>query len=207
MNFKKLILEGLTTNHTAKMEGMVSFSTDTTTNKFCESMSKCTGSICEKCFARTMHKRLPSFSVKISRNEWVKNVVLNKCDIPFLNVAYFRLEAFGELENMIQLENYIKMAKFNSHANFALWTKRVDLLEKLEIKKPKNLNIIVSSPMINKQVALSETVEKMVDGIFTVYDKVQSETVKINCGENKCIECLKCYKKSAKMKIINEVLK
>lgn len=208
---KEMILKGLTTKHSGKMEGMVSFSTNTANNPFCNKMRSIEGCICSKCYAFTMTKRFSKgFSEKLNANEWIKTTFVNKEDVPFINAAFFRFEAFGELETVVQLVNYVTIAKYNKHCNFALWTKRTDLLKSLDPNYiPKNLNIIVSSPFINKQVELDDETKKRVHGVFTVYDKktAESEGVSINCGSKKCIECLACYKKSKTFKIINELVK
>ena len=208
MTKKEMIIKGLCVNHSAKMEGMVSFSTSTETNSFCNKMRCIDGSICQKCFAHRMSLRLGSkFIDKYKNNDWIKTYILQDDEIPFLNVAYFRFEAFGELETETQLNNYLTIARKNPHCRFALWTKRVDLLKNLGCK-PKNVNIIVSSPMTNKQVDL-DALPSVVDGVFTVYDKkfAADHDVKINCGGKKCINCLKCYKKHSKKIIVNELVK
>ncbi|MGL4999371.1 MAG: GP88 family protein [Cetobacterium sp.] len=197
---------GTTTNHTAKMEGMSSFSTDTMSNEFCNAMRKCEGSVCSKCFSARMHNRLKNFTKKMVANGWIKHMEIKKCDVPFVNSAYFRFEAFGELSNMVQLNNYITIAKGNPHCMFALWTKRTDLLLQLKTK-PRNLNIIVSSSQINKQKKLPVEIVHLVSSIFTVYDKKGCESVTINCGDKKCVECLACYKKVKGIQVINEKLK
>ena len=206
---KNEILKGMTVNHTQKMQGMVSFSTSNLCNEFCEKMKNVEGSICKKCFADKQLKIQPNTGQKMFRNDWVKTEEISKKDVPFFNSAFFRFEAFGELETMTQLENYMMLAKYNKHCNFTLFTKRLDLLNKFEGKKPKNFLIMLSSPLINKPTEVNEKVDKLINGIFTVYTKetVVKENVKINCGSKKCIECLACYKKGAKTKQISELLK
>lgn len=201
-------MAGMTVKHNEKMEGMVSFSTNTMSNPFCNAMRLCKDNICSSCFASRMHKRLPTFSEKLNRNEWIKVEEMSKADVPFINAAYFRFEAFGELETEIQLRNYLLIAKENPHCNFALWTKRMDLLE-LDFVKPKNLQIMLSSWRKNEQMKIPVQIEKKVDGIFTVYSKpvAMEKKVPINCGDKKCINCLICYKKSRKLKVVNELIK
>lgn len=211
MTKKEMITKGLTIKHSGKMEGMVSFSTNTANNPFCNKMRSIEGCICSKCYAYKMTRRFSKrFSDKLDANEWIKTEVLEKKDVPFINAAYFRFEAFGELETFTQLLNYLTIAKYNPHCNFALWTKRVDFIYCLDLDhKPKNVNIIVSSPTMNKQLQLTDKIKSKVDGVFTVYDKstVDSEGVPINCGSRKCVECLACYKKSKTFKVINELVK
>ena len=202
-------LNGMTVNHTKKMQGMVSFSTSNLCNKFCDKMKDTKGSICQKCFADRQLKIQKSTANKMERNNWIKYDTLIKENTPFINNAYFRFESFGELETMQQLKNYMNIAKYNKHCNFTLFTKRADLLNRFEGKKPANFLIMLSSPLINKQVIPNEKIESLINGIFTVYDKktIEEKDIKINCGSLKCIECLACYKKGKKTKIINEMLK
>lgn len=183
-NLKEKIMQGLTIKHNGKMEGMLSFSTSTTHNEFCQKIRQIKGTICEKCFANRMCKMYgDKFIEKYYRNEWIKTTEIKKEDVPFLNVAYFRFEAFGELETLQQLKNYCTIAKYNKHCNFAVWTKRLDIIKQFNLKdKPKNLNIIISSYKINKPMALTEDIKEKVDGLFTVYDKNTTEKITINCG-------------------------
>lgn len=211
MTKKEMITKGLTLQHTGKMESIISFSTSTNTNPFCEKMRSIEGCICQKCYAyrmsRAYHK---GWKEKYIHNDWIKTTSVFKEDVPFINAAYFRFEAFGELETFNQLLNYIIIAEKNKHCNFALWTKRIDLINELDPAiKPKNLNIIISSPIMNKQLQLTDSIKSKVDGIFTVYDKktAESEGIPINCGHKKCAECLACYKKSKTFKVINELVK
>jgi len=205
---KALFIKGMTVKHTAKMESMVSFSTSNLVNTFCEKMKTIEGSICKRCFANNQLKMQPSTAKKLAANDWVKYDVIKKKDAPFINAAYFRFEAFGELSTMQQLENYMTIAKNNKHCNFTLFTKRADLLRAFSGKKPTNFLIMLSSPMINKQ-AEADGISDLIHGVFTVYDKkcVKDKEIKINCGSKKCIDCLLCYKKSKKLRVINELLK
>ena len=76
----------------------------------------------------------------------------------------------------------------------------------LGYKKPENLNIIISSLFINKQLNISNY--NFADKVFTVYDKktATDRNININCGARDCSTCLKCYTKND-IKVINELLK
>lgn len=206
---KAAFIKGMTVKHTKKMESMVSFSTSNLVNTFCEKMKAIEGSICKRCFANNQLKMQPATAKKLAGNDWIKYDIIKKKDVPFINSAYFRFEAFGELNTMQQLLNYMEIAKYNKHCNFTLFTKRADLLRSFEGKKPTNFLIMLSSPMIDKQVEVDDKLDKLINGVFTVYSKkgVEDKGVKINCGSKKCIECLLCYKKSRKIRVINELLK
>ena len=78
----------------------------------------------------------------------------------------------------------------------------------MDIKKPSNLIVIYSSPVLNKAVNVDvlKAVYPFIDKVFTVYDKEHAGSVNINCGSNHCLSCLKCYKKRT-TDVINERLK
>jgi hypothetical protein len=73
-------------------------------------------------------------------------------------------------------------------------------------KKPRNLQIILSSMKINQPADGSKW--SFVDKVFTVYsdEYIEANNVQINCGSEPCLLCRKCYC-STKNKTINERLK
>ena len=97
----------------------------------------------------------------------------------------------------------------NKNVKFAIWTKNPWIIQEAingGLKKPSNLQIILSSPKINEVCDGSEY--DFVDKVFTVFTKeyIEKKHIHINCGMKKCIVCRKCYKKSRE-KFINEKLK
>lgn len=208
--FRELTGIKITENHTGKMEGMQSLSTSCTTNPFCKVRSKDDKSICSKCYAQRMMKMYRSLDDCLEVNTKVlTSKILKEEEIPDINVLYFRFEAFGDLINEIQLLNYFNICKKNPQTKFALWTKNPWIIERLieqGYKKPRNLQIILSSIYLNVQ----EDVDKydFVDKVFTVYTKdyIEENNIKINCGAKSCLKCHKCYIKS-KTKYINEKVK
>ena len=207
--------ETFTTAHTGKMEGMVSFSTTSARNSFCQKQQKTPGSVCQSCYTTKGFLKTVVNSKKLSGNydlvttqlvEWDKIEGIQQLE----NTKYIRLEAFGELENELQLRNYLALVKKFKKNNFALWTKRTDLLKKVfkTEKKPKNLNILVSSVLVNSPTKLSPELQKVVDKVFTVYTKeeVNKNGININCGSKACLTCKLCYTKN-KVSEINELLK
>lgn len=135
--------------------------------------------------------------------------ILEDKEIPIINRMYFRFEAFGDLINVTQISNYFNICKKNKNVKFAIWTKNPWIIQEAingGLKKPSNLQIILSSPKINEVCDDSEY--DFVDKVFTVFTKEYIETnhININCGMKKCITCGKCYKKSRE-KFINEKLK
>lgn len=205
-------------NHTGKMMGLASLSSSCKNNKFCEKMHKTPGTICERCFAQAQFNRYKSMQNKYKHNtDILTTVELQPEDIPYINYQYFRFEAFGELNNVLQARNYIEIAKKNSHVNFALWTKRPNLiklaLKKYNLDKPDNIQIIYSEPLINKKTTATAkkrllSLYPFIDHVFTVYDKntATSENIAINCGSKNCIDCLNCYKPGGSFEV-NELLK
>ena len=199
----------VTVKHNGKMEGMSSLSTDCSSNKYCLERMKNGHSVCKKCYADRMMSRYKNLQKMTKLNMDSLKELLDVSDLPTINSLYFRFEAFGDLDNEIQFINYVHICEKNPKTNFALWTKNpwiIDNVFKLGVKKPKNLNIILSSVELNKP---TESKYDFVDKVFTVYDKdyIMDNDVKINCGGRKCMSCLKCYKKTNRTYYINEKIK
>lgn len=208
--FKKQVGVHITTNHNDKMEGMLSLSTSTLLNEFCQAYAKSVDNICHYCYAQKMMKRFSNLEKALAKNhEVLTSRILEDDEIPFLNCAFFRFEAFGDLSNATQFINYMKIAKMNPHCNFAIWTKNPFIMASVFHKgyeKPQNMIIILSSLKLNTQA--DDTLFKFVDKVFTVYDEetIETNNVEINCGGKKCATCLLCYKHND-IKFINEKLK
>jgi hypothetical protein len=202
----------LTTQHSGKMQGMQSISTSCKTNPTCAKNSKIDGSICQKCYAQQFLSLRPALNLKCLRNTaLLTEKELKNEDVPFINAQFFRLEAFGELYNETHLKNYLMLVRKNPHVLFALWSKNYDLIYDYFSKNqmPDNLNVLLSSIMINKPISINRFIEAGVDvKTFTVYSKefVAENSIKINCGSTKCSECLLCYKKDMEKEIC-ELLK
>lgn len=203
------------TDHTGKMENMISLSTSVIKNPNCQRRAKIKGSICEKCFATAMMKRYgDNFRDKYAEN----TKILTSTIIPVeewatVNALYFRLEAFGDLNNEIQVINYFNLAKHNKKTVFALWTKNPMHIKKaIEMghKKPSNMIIVYSSPMINCKINVEKLfrIFPFIDKVFTVYDgkTILKDNIDINCGARNCFTCGKCYSKRT-TKEIREKLK
>lgn len=206
------IINAITWKMNDKMEGMSSLSTCPTDNEHCKKQAQIENSICSHCFSMTMNKRFANLRNKLHRNtELLTTEVIPTEEMPILNRAYFRFESFGDLINTIQVKNYFNLCKANPDTRFALWTKHpeiIALLLKTGEKKPKNLNIIYSSYMLNDRNDVIMNKYSFIDKVFTVYtsEYIKENSVKINCGANYCLGCLKCYKKNS-VKHISEKLK
>jgi hypothetical protein len=140
------------------------------------------------------------------------NTLLEGREIPATNDLIYRFESFGDLYNVTHLKNYVRIAERNPYTTFGLWTKNIWILDEVfnqeGVEKPKNLSIIVSSPLLNKPLELDRERYWMVDHLFTVYDKsfIANNNVDINCGARSCLGCRKCYLDSNTF-FINEQLK
>lgn len=207
--FKKRTGIHITVNHRGKMTGMQSLSTSCLNNNICQARAKDKNSICSKCYAQRQMKMYKNMDKCFTKNAHVLcNRVLDIKEFPLLNCAFFRLEAFSDLQNEIQLINYFNLCKANPHVKFALWSKNywiIDNVIKSGVSKPKNLNIVLSSPYLNKVADFKRF--DWVDRVFTVFDQEHAKDVNINCGGNSCLACQKCYNKAKKNYFINELLK
>ena len=213
-NSKKSELGGLhyCTNHTGKMAGLHSLSTSVTVNPFCIKRQQKGDSICAHCFAASMMKQYKQLNEVNSRNaEILTASVLPFEVLPLIPSRYFRFESFGDIINANQVINYFNIAKKNPDTLCALWTKNPHIVARaIEIghDKPANLQIVLSSPFVNK--AIKATKYAFIDKIFTVYDKQAAQAVNINCGARSCLACGRCYRpnpEGVKILHINELLK
>lgn len=208
------------TIHSGKMEGIPSISTSCILNARCQKRVTCNKSVCNNCFAHSYMKFRKELREALERNFHILTErFLTKKEIEDLNInsSFFRLEAFGDLNNDIQLINYVNICKHYKYTRFALWTKNVDILlsvfSKKKYRKPRNLSLIISSPLLN--VAFPKSfVEKVnaivhIDVVFTVYSKdfAEKHNIIINCGAKHCLSCLQCYKSHRETIYINEKLK
>lgn len=209
--FKKEVGIHITTQHNGKMSGMQSLSTSCMTNKYCKAYSKDPCKVCSKCYAQAQMKMFKNMNSCFSKNaDILTNRILTMNEMPMINASLFRFEAFGDLHNETQLINYFNICKANKQTHFALWTKNSFIVEsviKQGYKKPKNLNIVLSSHYLN-QLCDYERYD-WVDKVFTVYTKdfAENNSIDINCGSKSCLSCKKCYIKSKNIFLINELLK
>lgn len=201
------------TKHTGKMAGINSISTSCADNPNCIARRQNGDSVCSKCYASTYLKMRKSLKEHLVENsEILQTRLLSEGEIPVTNAQIFRFESFGDLYNAIHLENYLLICKRNPFTQFALYTKNIWILEGVfgqdKTKKPNNLSIIVSSPLLNKQMELDRNRYWFVDHVFTVYDKefIKDNNVEINCGARSCLGCQICYHKDTDF-YVNEKLK
>jgi hypothetical protein len=201
------------TDHSGKMTGINSIGTTCATNPWCQKRRENNDSVCSKCYAETYMKMRKALKERLENNaEILTTRLLKDGEIPVTNAAVFRFESFGDLHNVTHLANYVLICERNPFTHFGLWTKNIWLLDELfnqnGIKKPENLSIVVSSPMLNKVMELDREKYWMVDHVFTVYDKkfIEANDVDINCGSRDCLGCQRCYHTSTEF-YVNEKLK
>lgn len=202
-------------NMSGKMSGIGCVSTSVVENPICQERRKVKGSICEKCFAAALAARYNNspFTANLHDNTITLTRPLVDSEIPVFNksVVMFRFESFGDTNNATQAANYLRIAAANPHVNFAVWTKNPKHYE-LAIAngavKPSNLNIIYSSPMLNKPENDIINRFPFIDKVFTVYDKktIAAENIDINCGARSCASCGLCYFNKT-VKVVSEKLK
>lgn len=186
-----------------KLEGLRSMSTSPLLNQLCIERSSIPGLVCNHCYSVNYNNLRRSLREKLERNTAILTTTIIDYDlIPTIIDRYFRIESFGDLQNVTQAINYLNLIIKNNRPGdpvyFAWWTKNPhyikQALEQLNIEKPQNVQIVFSSPCINKpaDIAILKKVFPFIDKTFTVYDKQTTET--INCGKLHCINCLNCYK-------------
>ena len=162
------------TNHVGKMEGVNSIGTSCADNPHCIARRMNGESVCAKCYAATYMKMRKALRKRLADNADVLTTrELKENEIPVVNGNIFRFESFGDLYNATHLENYVKICNRNSYTMFGLWTKNTWILDEVfngkVVKKPGNLSIIVSSPILNEQLVLDRGKFWFVDHIFTVF--------------------------------------
>lgn len=209
-DFKKYIGVHITTDHTGKMRGMYSLSTSCLCNKYCKAYAKDPNKVCHKCYAVTQMNYQKLMQPCFERNTKILTESVIPVEyLPVINAAVFRFEAFGDIQNENQVINYFNICKKNKHVNFALWTKNPGIISrtiKAGHKKPKNLQIVLSSHYLNKVSDINRW--SFVDKVFTVFTKdfIKENNININCKGESCLLCQKCYHKN-KHVYINEELR
>lgn len=210
-SFKKEFGVHICTNHTGKMTGFASLSTSPIVNTFCQNRSKCKGSICAMCYSMKMQKMYSELDKVLIKNHRVlTSQIIPVEKMPIVNYLMFRLEAFGDVQNETQIINYFNLCKRNPRVQFTIWTKNTAIFKRVfenGNRKPKNLIIIVSSPMMNTALKIENY--PFADKVFTVYEKdyALNNGIKINCGSKSCAACGMCYNKNNRTVYVNELLK
>jgi hypothetical protein len=210
-------------DHTGKMEGMWSLSTNCRTNPCCLKNKEIKGSICSHCYAQIMAKQYTDLAKKLQENADILTTrLLTPSEIPELTTpsGVFRFESFGDIHNLVHLANYVAIAKHNPQTRFTLWTKNYTVAAAFFSKYecPENMTLIISSMMVNKKTPIFDLFKRRYHftkgqlKVFTVYDykyikdNYDKGIVHINCGSRYCLGCRLCYDKND-IEEISEVLK
>lgn len=181
-----------------KLKGIVAINTNTLSNNFCKKMQRNKHNVCANCYAKDFLKTFRASCVApFERNSKLLSKSLVKA--PFLNHSYVRFNAYGEIINDTHFINLCNIASANPATTFALWTKRKDVVKKLNRYIPDNMILIYSSPKMNVKASLPKYFHK----VFTVFSE---EAEGINCTGH-CTECLLCYTKDNGIDEINERLR
>jgi len=194
---------------TGKLDGFQAISTNTMTNQFCikQNASNKEDNICTKCYSHTMLKSYrKKMQPSLQRNsDLLSAKVLEHNQLPTILNAFFRFNAHGELINETHLINLVNIALHNQHCNFALWTKRNDIIAKYfkYNDKPKNLILVYSNSKISN---IMQKLPKYFDKTFN--NVLEDEHVeKQNCTGQQCKNCLLCYQHNEVTTIVEKVKK
>ena len=194
---------------TGKLDGFQALSTNTMTNQFCikQNASNKEDNICTKCYSHTMLKSYrKNMQPSLQRNsDLLSAKVLEHNQLPTILNAFFRFNAHGELINETHLINLVNIALHNPHCNFALWTKRNDIIAKYfkYNDKPKNLILVYSNSKISN---IMQKLPKYFDKTFN--NVLEDEHVeKQNCTGQQCKNCLLCYQHNEVTTIVEKVKK
>ena len=189
-----------------KLKGLQGINTNPLTNPFCNSMQKTKGdNICKHCYSRKMvttfrENALPSW--ERNGNLLSKGIVGVNFPYPKLKGPLVRFNAHGELINGIHFINLCRIAYVYPDIQFALWTKRKDLVMRYLGVIPPNMEMIYSEPIIDD---LSTEIPKGFDKIFIVTSKKEHLSNGFPCHGKKCLECRECY--GLRSSVIIELLK
>ena len=186
-----------------KLDKIDNISTNTKTNNYCITQHKNKNSICFKCYSfKGLDFRKNMIPLLQNNSDLLSENIIDINFLPTIYNIYFRFNSHGELINEIHLINLINIVNKNKHCNFALWSKRNDIIKKYFDKniKPKNLILIYSNEIIGSIAKLPKYFDKTFNNITK--DKIND--FNINCFE-KCIDCLKCYTHNNIKTIIEKV--
>ena len=182
---------------TGKLEGLKAISTNTITNNFCLKMNKVKSNniICKYCYSHSMlNTYRKNMQECLQRNSnLLSTKELKDNQIPFINELYIRINAHGVLINEMHLHNIVLICNKYKRTNFALWSKRKDIVKKYfdNNKKPTNLILVYSNPKINNIID-ENNIPKYFNKTFNnvSHDKFKD---KQNCTGQQCKDCFKCY--------------
>lgn len=196
-----------------KLEGYSTISTSVTKNPFCLARMKDPEKICSACYAVKNLDRRDALKQNLDINfEILNKVLISEAAWKFAAIQTCngdaRIESHGDVATVTCARNYIRCAKAHEWITFGVWTKNWNLWKiafELEGGKPENIVFNVSSDKLNTRMDIPESIENIVDHVFTVFDKkyIKEHNININCGAKNCAGCRICYKKDTE-KYVNE---
>ena len=211
---KQYRLLHISQNLTGKMTGMPAITSSMLCNDNCTNLKKINNSICKKCYTEKYLKYRPFIEKCYEQNtKLLSESIIPIHQLPFINAAMCRFETFGDITNPTHLQNFINIAKKNKHCTFTLFTKNYSIIINYfkNHKQPNNLLIVISSLLLNKPFDINKLSNTNIKNIkiFTVYTKqyATQNNIIINCGNNRCIDCKRCYQKNKNPIYISEILK
>ena len=193
---------------TGKLTGFESINTNTLTNSFCSKMRK-SDSICKRCYSAAMLEgvRKNCAAPWQANSDTLSEKLLLSDDLPVINAHSFRFHAHGELINLVHFENFVNIARKNPHTNFALWTKRKNIIGEFVNSGgliPHNLILIYSNPKTNKPL---NKIPLYFDKVFNATESGAVDSHQTECTGKSCMNCLACYRKGNNQNIIVEKVK
>lgn len=216
----------ITKDHTGKMSGLWSISTNCRLNKRCQCRMNNPELICNKCFADALLNMYSGLDSALVRNYKLLNNFIIPADLlPDLSKYkndIFRFESFGDVASVKAVINFYNIARKYPHITFTAWTKNPDFYQTAAENghaKPDNFILIYSEPGINPvncetlatiQPAQIFEIYPLVNKVFRVFDpktlRPGQTLPTINCGARNCNTCRRCYKLDTE-NVINELLK
>lgn len=193
---------------TGKLEDVNAISTASSANPICQARSKDCDSICSHCFALLTLDRYNDLEQAAIVNLVILNAMVysraawKTARIPASAAGdIFRIEAFGDTASAIQAANYVIMAATHRHIKaFGIWSKNLGFWASAfeALGKPRNIIFTASSPVMNTPATIPERFRWFLDHVFTVYtsDYAIAHDININCGDRKCANCRRCYKRT-----------
>ena len=199
---------------TFKMEGMPAISTPCTVNPNClkRIAAAVPDEICVDCFADAVLNCKKELQAALESNfTLLTSGLIPEEWIPIFkpDVTEVRIEAFGDLYNVIQARNYIRIMKKNPHVSFGWFSKNTGIQARaVKIEGvPSNCIFTQSSERKNRP---DKKRAPFINRIFTVYTTVKDAARaghKITCGARHCKSCLRCYRKKGFSLHVSELLK
>ena len=208
-----------------KLDKFEAIGNNTKKNKFCydryieaKKKNELAGKIvdiCGVCYSHeSMNGYMKNLPLSLDKNEILAEKLLSDLEVKqfFFLQSFFRFNHHGELltelvdDNGVtiktfpkynMIENYCRIAEYNPHCTFALWTKRTDIIKRYFDKreKPKNLIIVFSNTKVDKVIS---KIPKHFDKVFNNVNGDNFKEIQ-NCTGQKCKDCLRCYKHSNRL--------